>query len=82
MTNEDVITHQCRVSKITEAILALDRDTANDHFVDYKALYYALFNDLTDVIQELEDERRDTRGTCAKLIHAQQRSETRFLAYP
>lgn len=76
MTNEDVIVHQLWVSRITEAFLALDSCTADDGEVNYKALYYALFNDLSDAIDELE------RGGCdaaKSLIRAQQRSEARFL---
>ena len=81
MTNEDVIVHQQRVSKITDAILALDLRTADDNAVNYKALYYALFNDLTDAIEELE-ESGGSVGALTSLIRIQQRSEASFLIYP
>lgn len=81
MTNDDIEAHQERVSKITEAILSLDMRTAGDISVNYKALYYALFNDLTDAIDDLES----SGGECdalTKLIQMQQRSEARFIVYP
>ncbi len=74
MTNAEVIAHQKRVYKITEAILALDQRTTGDDCVDYKALYSALFNDLTDEI-----EQRSEYCPLSSLISMQQRSEERFL---
>lgn len=78
MTNEDVTAHQQRVSEITEAILELDLRTAGDNLVNYKALYYALFNDLTDAIKELEQSGGE-RDTLNNLTRVQQRSEARFI---
>jgi hypothetical protein len=40
---------------ITNALLDLDRATSGDENVDYKPLYYFLFNGITDVLCNNED---------------------------
>lgn len=39
--------------RLTQLLLAIDRETPSDGDVDYKSLYYFLFNGIYDVIEKL-----------------------------
>ena len=45
--------------RIVEVLTELDRQTTGDGDVDYKALYYRLFNGVTDTINKLIELQQD-----------------------
>ena len=51
-----------KVKEIARAINELDKNTPSDSGIDYKPLYYHLFNGVSDVITKLSKLQMDTEG--------------------
>ena len=58
MTKRDIDPNE-EVKKIAHAISELDRQTADDKNIDYKSLYYRLFNGISDTISGLSKLQSD-----------------------
>jgi transcriptional regulator with XRE-family HTH domain len=56
---EETVTNNFINAKLTQILLALDRGTPGDSSINYKALYFFLFNGIGDVIDKLKQLQYD-----------------------
>ena len=65
--SEEASVNEELTGRVTQAILELDRATAGDEGVDYKPLYYYLFNGISGVLEALGEEDAGTAAALKKL---------------
>ena len=51
LPTEEAVAHNIMTGIISNALFVLDKKTSSDEGIDYKPLYYGVFNGITDIIR-------------------------------
>ncbi len=63
---------------VVSAVVAIDKDCPGDEMIDYKKLYYAAFNGMSDIISGNED---DPHPIVNQIKALQYKLESDFMEY-